>query len=63
MTTEGVVLFPKMKHTQLPFLSQELITTRSYMTHFLTNERSSHAGCKCQEKMLSFLWGNSLVLY
>lgn len=48
MTTKRVVLFPKIKYTQLLFLTQELKTTRSYVTHFLTNERSSHAGCKYQ---------------
>lgn len=44
MTTRRAILYPMIKYIQFPFLTQELITTRPYMTHFLANERSSHAG-------------------
>ena len=33
------------------------------MTHFLTNERSSHTGSEYPGKMLSLLMGNSMVPY
>lgn len=50
MTTKRAVLFPKMKYVQLPLHAQELIITTSYMTHFLTNERSSQPGMHVRGK-------------